>query len=289
MDVVSNMKLQDWEALNIDELRAMRQYRPKDKLSSRELSNDRSMVLSVMNNLFESTYIEDLAKRIRTDWNSIDPVNLDIERLSVDLAYQMHRTWLRNHRLVAPREKRVRSIPLENFKGEDLERIRKKLKDASYKGLLIDPVKGLSQDINQEPEKLVPQLLEQMNGNLARAYIEQVLAMRASGVDFGPDVLSLLSANVHDLWMEQNKWQVSGILKKLGYDYRRLDVKQIIQIFHQLEKSQWLLMAPNEVEKIYQFSVTEKLSWKDHKRNVDMMALSIQFLANPNSCIRSAN
>ena len=43
--LVEKLKYSDWEKLNIDEVKALKQFRPKEKLSQRELSNDKAMIV----------------------------------------------------------------------------------------------------------------------------------------------------------------------------------------------------------------------------------------------------
>lgn len=279
LDVVEKLELKDWEKLNTDEVKGLNQYRDSKRLSEREISNDKSMIMSVVGNMLEGSYYEKSATNRVVGWQSLGGIELNVVTLAEKLSKHLHQVWLDDYRLLNSNTPRYRSIPIHMFATKDVDAIVTSLKDSSYQGIEYIESKAWSQNINQNYSNLIPELRYLLTGALASEYVKLIQRYRSRYSELSPDLLSEISFEVHQVWMEHNKWQLDSILKKLGLNHQEMSVSEIIDTFRNLEKSKWLQMKPNEVEKIYQFSLTKDLSWSTHKRNIDMVLKSVDFLS----------
>ncbi|MEC9284022.1 MAG: hypothetical protein VX642_15010, partial [Bdellovibrionota bacterium] len=291
MFLVENLNYTDWEKLNIDEVKALKQFRPKNKLTEREVSNDKSMIVRVMDQMFESTYGIELSRSAMQEWSSLDFTKVDIDFTAQKLAERMHTSWKENYNLQFGSEPRYRSIPMNYFVDTSPEELLDALDSRAYKGLIMDPVKGLSQNINQSASEIVPELFYELAVKSAKTYIRLIESYRSTNVGLTEALVRNLSEQIHELWIDSNKWQIAPTLKRFNYDVEKMSSNDIRNFILNLEKSQWLQLNSGEIEKLYQFKSTNDLSWDEHRKNYDMLRVTISVLAEESgflSCNHSA-
>lgn len=283
--LVEKLKYSDWEKLNIDEVKALKQFRPKEKLSQRELSNDKAMIVGVMDQMFESSYGIELSRATKQLWAGLDFTKIDKDFVQQKIAARMHSIWRQNYRLKNADEPRYRSIPMSYFSDLSENEVFIKLQKEGFRGIKIDPLKGLSQDINQEASEIVPELFYELAMKASRAYFELIQNYHLRGLELSENIVRELSGEIHELWIETNKWQIGPTMLRFGYDIKKLDSNDIRNVILNLEKSQWLQLNSGEIEKLYQFKNSNDLSWEEHRKNYDMLRVAIEVLAEQSGLI----
>ena len=115
---------------------------------------------------------------------------------------------------------------------------------------------------------------------LRNSYIIQLIQnYHLRGLELSETIVRELSGEIHELWIETNKWQIGPTMLRFGYDVKKLDSYDIRNVILNLEKSQWLQLNSGEIEKLYQFKNSNDLSWEEHRKNYDMLRVAIEVLA----------
>ena len=108
--------------------------------------------------------------------------------------------------------------PAAIHEGETVEQAFERL-SAKYPQGKISIVDGkLTQDINTTSDQIIPELNMKLNGGIAEGYIAAIHNYFQNGSHFDAQALEVLSSALHDVWMEQNKWQIEEPFKALGYE-----------------------------------------------------------------------
>ena len=244
------------------------------------------MVVNVLDKMFADSFAENLLSELSSDWKRIDFSDLDLDRASKEVAEEMHKSWLNHYRSFNGDEARYRSIPLERFEGVNEQDLFRILTEKGIKGLTMDHNKGLSQNINQEVGELVPQLFEKMTIDAARTYIHSIKEAHKAFPELTEDLVRTLAEVIHQNWMQVNKWQLQPSFKKLGWNVNNMNPDDIMEKIRSMEKSQWLLLNPGEIEKIYQFMSAKDLSWDEHRKDFEVLTVAIKTLANPKQKVK---
>lgn len=139
---------------------------------------------------------------------------------TTELAKEMHSIWLKGYR-DSFTEKGIK-CPAKLKKVEISEGEFSALKEKGFPEIKLVEDNGklfLQQNINQEADKIVPKLNQQLNGDLATLYTPQLMTFFRETPT--KETVLNLARTIHAIWLDQNKdWAPAE--QKHDFDYLSL-------------------------------------------------------------------
>ena len=256
--------------MSTTEIMSLKQFVPFEDLRKSERNNDISVAMGLLYESIKLSRLGGFQAKYKEVWRELSDNKPEIELVTSLFSVTMHdEIWLSDYRNEFNDRPNYKEVPPTAFlENESSEQALERLK---LSGLRLNEKGRLEQDINQNFSEIMPELRQQLVGNLAQKYVELVYAAIKSGEELTVSLLVQLQSEVKQTWMESNLWQTKPLLKKVGVSAALNTLSEVQKAIASMDKSQWVQLTDSEVRKLYQFDLSKQRDWIDGQRNLNMV------------------